>query len=181
MAGKQPPWTAQLVAAHLMHCPSISGKLLVVPNCYWTGYETDLLVIEAKLRIVDIEIKISRSDLKADKSKGKWWRPRPWSRNRRLLDEPRRWPEKVWKHYYAMPEDIWTDELLPSIPEASGVLLVRRDARYKDGALIVVAKHAKPNPQAKPISPGDCIDLARLCSLRMWATIRKGGGISGTE
>lgn len=181
MAGKKIRWTAQLIAAHLTSCPSISNKLLVVPNCYWTGHETDLLVIEARMRIVDIEIKISRSDLKADAKKSKWWTSRPWSRNRRLLDEPRRWPAKVWKHYYAMPADIWSDDLLESIPETSGVLLVRPDARYRNGAIIDVQRMAKPNPEAKPISPGDCIDLARLCSLRMWATIRKGGGISGTE
>ena len=44
--------------------------LVMVPNCYWTGDECDLLVVRNDLRLVDVEVKISRSDLKADAGKG---------------------------------------------------------------------------------------------------------------
>ena len=41
-------------------------RVLAVPNCCWTGSECDLLVIAPCLRIIDVEIKISRADLRAD-------------------------------------------------------------------------------------------------------------------
>lgn len=181
-------WTAEQIASALIDCQSISTKYLVVPNCYWTGNETDLLIIERNLRIVDIEIKISRSDLKADLSKDKWWIRRPWSRythKRVALDQRRQWPDKVWKHYYAMPAGIWTDDLLPSIPEASGILLVgahRGDiVKRSDGARVKVLRMAKPNRDAKPISVPDALDIARLANLRMWTAIRNSWRISGAN
>lgn len=157
--------------------PSISSKLLVVPTCNWYGHEADLLVIENKLRIVDIEIKISRADLKADAKKSKWWRSRPWSRRH----EPRarmEWPEKVWKHYYAMPRSVWSPDLADHINDASGILLIdvtqtwQRRAGTEPHAYAKVWRRAVPNKDAKPISTADVFDIARLSSLRYWSHIK---------
>jgi hypothetical protein len=157
--------------------PALAGKTLVVPNCSWAGWEADLLIIDGKLRIIDVEIKISRSDLKADLKKDKWWRFRPWSRRTMKNDakgrQRRSWPDKAWKHYYALPREIWTEALIPSIPACSGIILVSADARYSSGYLASVYRAAVPNRDAKPISPADAIDIARLASLRMWAALRK--------
>ena len=131
-----------------------------------------MLVVEKKLRIIDVEIKISRADLKADAKKDKWWITRPWSR-RHIAAEPRRWPDKVWKHYYVMPKAIWEAKLLADINEASGVILLEQDSRFTGGLRIDVIRPAKPNRDAKPICPADAIDLARLASLRMWAALTK--------
>lgn len=144
-------------------------SLLIVPNTNWTGYETDLLCIERPgLRIIDVEIKISRADLKADPKKDKWWHSRPWSRVKAGTERaPREWPEHVWKHYYALPLDIWTADLLATLPEASGVVALRSPHRLE------VMRNAKPNRAAKPITAADAIDLARLASLRMWAALER--------
>lgn len=175
-------WTAALIASHLNQLPAIATKLLVVPCCYWAGHEADLLVIENKLRIVDIEIKISRADLKADMAKDKWYRRRPWSqrhKDRRRMP----WPEKVWKHYYAMPKEIWTPDLEAHIPEQSGVILVshlqglQRRAGTEPKAYAEVKRRAVPNKDAKPISQADVFNLARLENLRYWALVRKTQGI----
>ena len=164
-------WTEAVIAKGLAHKLQ-QRSTLIVPNCYWTGSETDLLVIDKSLRIIDVEIKISRADLKADARKAKWWHPRPWSR-RRQLAEPRQWPDKVWKHYYVMPADIWDPALLESINSASGVITIAQDARFSGGLMVDVKRHAKPCKEAKPISAADAIDLARLTSLRLWAALTK--------
>lgn len=161
-------WTETSVAACLArHFQNRS--LLIVPNTTWTGSEADLLCIERKsLRIIDVEIKISRADLRADPGKDKWWVSRPWSRvSKSYPRDVRKWPDKVWKHYYAMPHDIWSKDLLATLPEMSGVVLLRSAHR------IEVVRHAKPCRDAKPISAADAIDLARLASFRLWNALER--------
>lgn len=144
--------------------------MVMVPNTLWTGYETDLLVVEKKgLRLVDIEIKVSRSDFRRDADKSKWWRePDLWQWD---MGPPRprmhrTWPEKVWKHYFAMPAAIWTDDLVEALPSpASGVLLFKESER---GCLWWCERRAKPNKEADPISAANVFDIARLANLRMW-------------
>lgn len=158
--------------------------LVVVPNCNWTGYECDILAVTENLRIIDVEIKISRADLKADAKKDKWLKrtflgyseeERTYLpdgrlggiRRKSLYDEKRlEWPRKVWKHYYAMPEAIWDDSLLDSLGSpASGVLLLSD----VDGQLRIRCRRpAKPHKDADKLTPVAAVDIARLASLRMW-------------
>ncbi|MDH2239117.1 hypothetical protein N5K27_22670 [Pigmentiphaga sp. GD03639] len=159
--------------------------LVMVPNCNWTGYECDLLAVTENLRLIDVEIKISRADLRADAKKDKWWRRRSVGlphvvedtnesgrviRRRHVYAEHfeiREWPAKVWKHYYAMPREIWTDTLFDELGSpASGVLLLDRDPA--GGVTVRVARSATPNRDAEKISPAAAMDIARLASLRMW-------------
>lgn len=167
--------TERKIAAALIETPKLGRSLLVIPNCGWTGHEADLLVIEPGLRIIDVEIKISRADLKADYKKDKWWVKRPWSRRpaKAPAGAPRIWPQRVWKHYYVCPLNIWDESLLGAIPPASGVLLMSEDSRYRSGQRVDLIRRARPNPEARAISPTDAIDLARLANLRMWAALRK--------
>ena len=167
-------WSEKQIAAYLARHTFARRNLVMVPNCSWPGSECDLLVITPNLRVIDVEIKISRSDLKADYGKDKWyhnwdWRiDGPWPARGEAVKRRRRdWPERVWKHYYCMPEDVWHDDLLNSIPPVSGVLLIR-DLRDADGFYILVKRMAKPNRAADKISAGDAVDIARLASLRMW-------------
>lgn len=167
----QPAWSEASIGKALAFNLLTSRSVLVVPNCNWTGHECDLLVVEKGLRIIDVEVKISRADLKADMKKDKWWHTRPWSRlTGPGAREVRRWPDRVWKHYYALPESIWTADLLLVIPPDSGVLALRQVGKE---VKIKVLRNAKPNSQAKPITPADAIDLARLASLRMWTALAK--------
>ncbi len=144
--------------------------LMVVPNCGWTGSECDLLCITENLRVIDIEIKISRSDLKADAKKEKWWHRQAWDYRQpeRPPRELLKWPRKVWKHYYALPKEIWKPELVECLPSpASGVLLLSEQKH--DGLLIVsVERQATPCRDADKISAAAAIDIARMASLRMW-------------
>lgn len=149
--------------------------LVVVPNCGWAGNECDLLVVTENLRIIDVEIKISRDDLKADAKKRKWYHG--WDRT---VDGPwhgeqctrrRMWPQKVWKHYYALPASIWDDKLLPTLgSESSGVILLTQDAKGK--LAYTVRRPAKPCKTAQKLCAEHVAHIARLASLRMWAALQ---------
>lgn len=182
-------WTERAIAAALAQ-QTFNRKYLVVvvPNCNWTGYEADILAVTENLRLIDVEIKISRADLRADARKSKWWHSQYVGQPRRVDEfnatgrlvryrhlyaqqfELRTWPSRVWKHYYALPAEIWTDDLLPSLGSAaSGVLLLTEDAA---GLRISCRRPAKPCRDADKLSSAAAIDLARLTSLRMWDAYR---------
>lgn len=174
-------WSETNIARALARQTFNRQHLVVVPNCIWTGHECDLLVVTANLRIIDVEIKISRADLKADAKKGKWWHSQPWTRTSDTSDwhrpKPiaRELPRKVWKHYYCCPKDIWAPELLACLPSpASGVILIaernHRHANSMPTLELTVARRAKPCRDAEAISPAAAVDIARLASLRMWDT-----------
>lgn len=168
-------WSEKLIARAIALQVFQRNHLVVVPNCNWTGHECDLLVVTTDLRIIDVEIKISRADLKADAKKDKWWHRfpscyDPETRGYRKVQEDklRGWPPKAWKHYYAMPREIWTPELAESMPSSnSGIILMSRQPY--DGAIVTnVERRSKPNREAQRIGAGDAINIARLASLRMW-------------
>ncbi|QDJ57274.1 hypothetical protein [Bordetella hinzii] len=188
-------WSENAIARALARQTFNRKYLVVVPNCTWTGHECDVLVVTEKLRIIDVEIKISRADLKADAKKEKWWhrehlgywptvselRHNPRMNDLRLEREyrpgrykstPKDWPRKVWKHYYALPKEIWNPDLLAALPSAkSGVLLLDRDGYPRpsgDVMRVECMRRATPNRDAQPISPAAAVDIARLASLRMW-------------
>lgn len=140
--------------------------VVLVDNCNWTGHECDVLAVTNDLRIIDIEVKISRSDLKADYKKDKWWY-RHWRWNQAHgPDMLRDHPPKVWKHYYAMPKEIWKPELLDCLPSKnSGILLL-----WEHCGKIQVSceRRATTNKDAHRLTSQQAIDIARLANLRMW-------------
>src|SRR5690606_27073605 len=124
--GAEMKWSEKRIARELAIQFFNRKHLVVVPNCNWTGYEADVLAVTTDLRLIDVEIKISRADLKADAKKDKWWHRHSFM----LGEDPpapdaRSHPPKVWKHYYLLPFEIWTQGLEESLPsEASGILFI---------------------------------------------------------
>lgn len=166
-------WTArELVRTLALHVFD-RKHLVVVPECQWPGSECDLLVVRRDLRLVDVEIKISRADLKRDAAKDKWFElPTTWSFGGTRPRVPRTHPARIWKHYFAVPADIWTDELYAHVPECSGVMMIR-DSHFGLAPLMTIRRQARPNKDAKAISAEDVCDIARLQSLRMWDAYRE--------
>lgn len=175
-------WSEPLIIGEIARQTLARKCVVLVDNCNWTGHECDVLGVTTDLRIIDIEVKISRADLKADAKKSKWWHSMTWSEkiaagrdplNRELWDrrEPVEHPRKVWKHYYALPADIWKPELLECLPsKASGVLLLHSK---KDGRIIVTCeRRSTPNKDAYRLKPEQVMDIARLANLRMWEAYR---------
>jgi hypothetical protein len=171
-------WTESSIARTLVVQFFKRKHLVVVPNCNWTGHECDLLCVTNDLRIIDVEIKISRGDLRADAKKEKWWhRPNNWAfthyegrgakHGPPAPDVKLSWPPKIWKHYYAMPAEIWTDDLKESMAsDKSGVLLLRKNREGQPAVRVV--RPAKPIRDAEKIGADMAINIARLASLRMW-------------
>ena len=160
--------------------------VVLVDNCNWTGHECDVLGVTTDLRIIDVEIKISRADFRADAAKEKWWQ-RMYTTNERQADGTwervgppdvrRQWPLRVWKHYFCLPADIWRPEMVEFLPSpASGVLLISetegRMARIANPITVRCERRARPNPDAYRLSPEQAVDIARLANLRMWEAYR---------
>lgn len=170
-------WNEGLIAGEIARQTLAKKCVVLVDRCNWTGNECDVLGVTTCLRIVDVEVKISRADLKADAGKDKWWHRR-WGQYNpvtRAYDQPphtrREWPPRVWKHYYAMPADIWRDDLVACLPSPrSGILLLSK----KPGECIRVTCHRRATPcrDAARLTPAQVMDIARLANLRMWDAYR---------
>ena len=170
-------WNEHMIARALAMFVFERKHLVIVPNCNWTGDELDLLVVTRELRIIDVEIKISRADLKADIKKDKWFHnynwelDGPWSEFKYENRRPRQFPTRVWKHYYALPKSIWSDDLKSHISPQSGVIVMNQN---EDNYVFVdIVRRAKPCIDAEKINAEDAIAIARLASLRMWKTYEK--------
>lgn len=168
-------WNADEIARALAMQVFNRRALVMVPNCYWTGDECDLLVVRNDLRLVDVEVKISRSDLKADAGKGKWVDISGWGASR--VEVRRTHPRKIWKHYYAMPTEVWKEGMEACIPATSGVLFIRRAG--PDGRVnAYVHRQAKPCPTADKLTLEQVMDVARVCSVRYWDRYAKLGRVA---
>lgn len=186
-------WSEHMIARAIALQTLERKCLVLVDNCGWTGHECDVLAVTKDLRIIDIEVKISRADLKADARKDKWWqrtflgygeRKEVFNDAGRLIRVERpslydvkalQHPPKVWKHYYALPADIWKPELLDCLPsKASGVLLLREANDRHHGQIVVKCiRRATPATGAFRLTPAQAVDIARLASLRMWEAYQR--------
>ena len=157
------PWGERCIGRIIARQTFKSRFLVVLNNCNFAGSEADILGVTESGRMIDVEIKVSRSDLKADAAKGKWREWTGWN----TAPFPVEWPRGIWKHYYAVPREIWKDELLGCLGSPrSGVLLVSRN--HNGDAVVECARRATPNKNAKQLTPAQILDVARLASLRMW-------------
>lgn len=166
-------WNEHIIARAIAVQTLARKCVVLVDNCNWTGYECDVLAVTMDLRIIDVEVKISRADLKADAKKDKWWHRLGWS-SHHGAPAPRQYPPKVWKHYYAMPQDIWKPELLDCLPsQASGVILMREQRNSGTPVVAEVVRRATPAKDAYRLQPAQVLDIARLANLRMWEAYKR--------
>lgn len=161
---------------------TFKDALCIVDRCNMLPDEADLLVLHQSLRFIDVEIKISRADFKADRRKDKWWRQPTGLYGARAVGPPAplEWPRGVWKHYFALPADVWRDELLEHCSPSSGVLIVRPTKAFGSRQWprwwrVECVRRAKPCASAAPAAPAVIMKLARLASLRMWDAYESNG------
>lgn len=183
-------WSEHTIARAIATQTLARKCVVLVDNCNWTGHECDVLAVTTDLRIIDVEVKISRADLKADAKKDKWWHRLGYLEAiaAGLHKAGDRWdpyahksavthPRKVWKHYYALPRDIWRPELLDCLPsKASGILLLDHDGwprRAGDGLRVECIRRATPAKDAYRLKPEEVMDIARLANLRMWEAYKQ--------
>jgi hypothetical protein len=121
---------------------------VIVPNVSWGmfRYELDLVVLNSKSFYADeVEIKISRSDLKRDSKKH---HNHDWNGN------------MIRRLYFAMPEKL--SNCLDLVPERAGILLVESDGRVK------VWRNAKIDSSAHKWTFEQAFKLGRLGTMRVW-------------
>lgn len=148
--------SADVVSALVSHYPrpfDFRKNLVVAPNVSWgfgLKYEADLLVVSKRHYLTEIEVKVSRSDFRADEKK----------RKHTLGLHP-----KVKRFYYAMPENVWercTD--VWRVP-GSGVYVTSFDKNGDPRAkLVMEAKHR----EVEPLTDDEVLKLMRLASMRIW-------------
>lgn len=120
---------------------------LIVPNVSWGmfNYEIDLLILSKGGYATEIEIKVSKSDLLADKNK-----------NHGHVNN------MIKYLYFAIPDHIDIDFTLNNIPERSGLICIKNNERVE-----IIKKPIK-NKDAKPFTTDDKFQLARLGAMRIW-------------
>lgn len=145
---------AEAVVADVFPIP----RNLCVSNVSWSllPYEADLLAMTGSGYLVEVEIKVSLADLKRDAAKAKW--------------NSRAFGELVSRFYYAMPLPLWEkDSAKECVPEGSGVIVVAvRDTGIRASIAIEAARRP-----ARPLTPRQQFDLARVGSYRAWSPHQK--------
>jgi len=124
---------------------------VIVPNISWGLHlhEIDLLVLTQSGYAWEIEIKISLSDLKADKKK-----------------HHQHFSNKIKRLYFAVPIEL-QEQALTLIPERAGLFVVGGKA-YRGGVAVQLIKAPQINIQARPFNPEEINHLYKLATLRMW-------------
>lgn len=125
---------------------------LIVPNISWglLIHECDILVLTKSGFATEIEIKVSKADLKKDKDK-----------------KHGHISEMIKKLYFAVPEKFDVDLVKRCVPDRAGIISVRSDGRC------IVKKKCIINRVAKKFSDEDRFQVARLGAMRIWGLKRK--------
>ena len=130
----------------------------IIPNVSWgfLNHEADLLIITKSDKLYEVEIKISLSDLKADKKK-----THGHSSN------------KIKYLYYAIPKYL-LEKSVEHIPEYGGILTVERNARKGFRKQYRVELYRKPMQRVVyTLNHNDKLKLFRLGCIRIWTLKKK--------
>jgi hypothetical protein len=136
--------------------PMCRRRWVVVPNVFWgwgLSYEADMIAVSKSGTCTEIEIKVSRQDLRADKLKRKWLSGLG---------------PMVARFYYAVPEAL-QEYALEIIPESAG-LIVARPGNSATSALPTakVVRKAKLNKSARKPTDDELRKLHHLGIMRYW-------------
>jgi hypothetical protein len=137
-------WEIELAISHYFG----TRTHIIIPNLSWGmfPYEMDLCILNNRsFYASEVEIKISKSDLKRDGKKG---------HNHDCNDNMIR---QLW---FAMPDKL--ENCADLVTERAGILLVSPTSRIRK------IRQAKINVVAKKWTMTDAFNLARLGTIRMW-------------
>jgi hypothetical protein len=130
-------------------------KNLIIPNVSWgwTTHECDLLVVSPSGRVLEVELKISKSDLLNDLKK-------PHHHKAKNIHE-------VW---FAVPEELLeaAKEVLDS---KFGIAYIHKCSNGK--YVVEKARKAKTNTKVKAATEKDVEKLKRLLCMRIWGMKKK--------
>lgn len=134
-------------------------KHIIVPNVssgFFVWHEADLVVIDDKNRLTEVEIKVSVSDLKADFKKRKHLYPSKF----------------VSRLIYAIPFEL-LHKCIPHIPPKFGVIVVKTIPKLKgeDQSIYYAEwyRQVNHNKEINPLSESQVRNLGRLGCMRIWS------------
>lgn len=118
---------------------------LIVPNISWgmRMHECDLLIVTKRGRVSEVEIKVSRSDLRRDQKK--------WHQHR---------DSRIGELWFAMPIDM--ADCAAAVPETAGILLVHPDEWIK------VVRRPVARLDVRPLTEKERHHIAELGNMRTW-------------
>jgi len=152
-----------LVALTRSGGPFCRRRFVAVPNVYWgwgLSYEADLIAVSKTGTCTEVEIKISKSDLLADRLKRKWITGLG---------------PMIQRFYYAVPIHL-KEAALASIPETSGLIVVCPGNRATASLPVAsVVRRAKTNPSARKPTDDELQKLHHLGIMRYWDLFLKEG------
>lgn len=141
--------TQMEIAVALFFKPRVNT---IVPNVSWgLGiHECDLLIVTKDGHAIEVEIKTSKSDLIADKSK-----------------RHGHFSKKIRQLYFAIPATMLPH--IDHVPERAGVIVV---TEYSHECLAKVLRKPKLNMEARKLTQEEIFKVARLGTMRIW-TLKK--------
>ena len=119
---------------------------LICPNIHWgmgINHECDIFVLKKSGYAYEVEIKVSRGDLKKDLKKKRGHKS-----------------NKIKKLYFAIPEELLRSKEL--IPKRAGILAVGKYGKVTE------IRKAQVNKEAVKLSDKERIHLAHLACMRVW-------------
>lgn len=138
-------------------------KNIVVPNISWGAglHECDILVIRKNGHLVEVEIKISKSDLKADLKK-------PHAHK----------SDRIKELYYCVTEELY-DLAINILPESVGIFVC---TQTEGGHIYVTLKRScVPNHKFRVATEEEKLNIARLGCLRIWNLKRAVNDLNKTD
>lgn len=130
-------------------------KNMIISNVSWglDIHECDLLIVSKSNYATEIEIKITKSDLKADAKKIHGHRS-----------------NKIKYLYFAIPEKL--ESCIDLIPARAGIIIIRKkkNIQYNWERHFYIDTIRKPetNKQARPLNDSELIKVSKLAMMRMW-------------
>lgn len=133
---------------------------LIVPNAHWgmgNMHECDLLIMSQSGYLTEVEIKVSKPDLKADAKKVHGHRS---TRIKRL--------------FFALPH--YLEDAIEFVPERAGIIIVSPKDDHSWGPRCKVIRKPVTNKVAQKVSAEERYKIARLGAIRIWKLKRKLNG-----
>jgi hypothetical protein len=128
-------------------------KNIVVPNVSWgvSLHECDILVIRPSGYGIEVEIKISKSDLIADAKKHHHHHDRM---------------GRISELYFAIPD--YMKDSIEYIPEDAGILVLSRYDHYHYGLDLSILRKPKINKGRGKFTDAEMLKVAHLGTMRIW-------------
>ncbi|GHU59185.1 hypothetical protein FACS189444_4030 [Spirochaetia bacterium] len=147
----------QYALTYSQSSPFYTRSHYVVPNVHWGlgfNHELDLLSISMDTRIgTEIEIKVSKGDLKRD------------------LEKPHQHSDtRIRQIYFAGPKELEEAFLEYCHPDA-GIFTIYHDPGCRWNCRMI--RNAKPRKQWRSFTERELLDLLRLGNLRYWSQFHK--------